>query len=1035
MSIPSESKPACASCGAEIPPDAPHGCCLKCLFVLGTAEQAGASQPLDQNLQPMPLGSLGDYELLEEIARGGMGIVYKARQKSLGRVVAVKMLLFGHRSGKDMAQRLRAEATAAASLQHPNIVAIHEVNEWDGQPFLVMDFIAGQNLNKLNAECEVRNGEWLRRAARYVKIVAEAIHYAHERGILHRDLKPSNVLIDGNDEPRVTDFGLARRLEGDSGLTMTGQVLGSPNYMPPEQATARRGKVDRRSDVYSLGAMLYHLLTGRPPFGGEALTDTLDQVLNSQPMSPRLLNPSVPRDLETICLKCLDKQPDKRYAIAQQLAEELDRFLQGEPIQARPVSAPERFWRWCQRKPATAASLATIALLLLIVLIGSPIALLRINRERKQAEHLLYFSNINFAQSAWEQNNIGLMRQLLDEIQSSPNRGFEWFYWQRQLHLATITLPTQTSDWAVSLSPDGLRLASAGRDPKVTLWDTTPGREPRELRTLAGHTGEVHSVAFSFDGKWVISGGADHTARIWETATGREIRKLVGHTREVVSLGFSRDGRRVLTGGGDNIVSVWDRESGEVLIKVAGDVCAFSPNEKQIVTGLSMAGENTAILWDATDGRELIRCDKRHTNDILCVAFAPDGSRVATGSGDRTARVWDASTGRELFSLGPHGHNVQAIAFSPNGQRIATASLDQIVRIWDANTGQPLFTLKGHAGGVEALAFFPDGRILTSGQDATIRIWDADGPRETLKLGGQDPGVWIWGIAFSPNGKRIVTGNSRSRGKVWDANTGQILKEIPAVSVVFSKDGRRFVTDHFDKTGWYAEIFDAESCRSLKKFPLQKEEDECVAFSPDGQRIATASQDKTARVWEVSTGNELLRITNHTDEVRGVVFSPDGQRILTASMDGTARIWDLASGKQLHCFPKHGLGLYSCAFSADGRRVVTGSADGTILLWEASTGRVIHTLKHSSTVGSLVFSPDGKRILSSAEDGTARLWDTASGRELLELKGHNGKIFRAVFSPDGRRIATGGNDGMAQIWESATEEQVAAWASEERKAK
>src|SRR5262249_26680352 len=273
-----------------------------------------------------------------------------------------------------------------------------------------------------------------------------------------------------------------------------------------------------------------------------ALTDTLDQVLNSQPIFPRLLNPSVPRDLETICLKCLEKQPDKRYATAQQLAEELNHFLQGEPIQARPVSAPERFWRWCQRKPATAASLATIALLLLIVLIGSPIALIRINRERKQAEHLLYFSNINFAQSAWEQNNVGLMRQLLDQIQSSPDRGFEWFYWQRQLHLAAITLRTETSDWAVSVSSDGLRLASAGRDPKVTLWDTTTGREPRELRTFAGHTGEVYSVAFSFDGKWIASGGADNTARIWEITTGREIRKLVRNTRGVVSLGFSRDG-------------------------------------------------------------------------------------------------------------------------------------------------------------------------------------------------------------------------------------------------------------------------------------------------------------------------------------------------------------------------------------------------------------------------------------------------------------------------------------------------------------
>ena len=287
------SQPTCPSCGAEVPPDAPQGYCLKCLFALGTAEPDSlAVEPADKSEIRNPKSeigsrSFGDYDLLEEIARGGMGVVYKARQKSLGRIVAVKMLLFGEQSGKDLAQRFRAEAAAAASLQHPNIVAIHDVNAHGGQPFFVMDFIEGRSLAKLNSECEVRNAEWLHRAARYVRIVAEAIHYAHERGILHRDLKPSNVLIDPFDQPRVTDFGLAKRLHHDSELTLSGQVLGSPNYMPPEQAAAKRGLVGRRSDVYSLGAILYHLLTGRPPFVGETLTDTLQDVVNKEPISPR----------------------------------------------------------------------------------------------------------------------------------------------------------------------------------------------------------------------------------------------------------------------------------------------------------------------------------------------------------------------------------------------------------------------------------------------------------------------------------------------------------------------------------------------------------------------------------------------------------------------------------------------------------------------------------------------------------------------------------------------------------------------------
>ncbi len=427
------SKPTCPSCGAEVPPDAPQGYCLKCLFALGTAEPDSVatdstSQPSTLTAQPTPLRPFGDYELLEEIARGGMGIIYKARQKSLGRIVAVKVLLFGDHSSQQLAQRFRTEAAAAASLQHPNIVAIHEVNAHEGQPFFVMDFVEGQSLGKLNAECEVRNADWLRRAARYVKIVAEAIHYAHERGILHRDLKPSNVLIDPFDQPRVSDFGLAKRLHHDSELTLSGQVLGSPNYMPPEQAATKRGLVGRRSDVYSLGAILYHLLTGRPPFVGETLTDTLQDVVNKEPVSPRLLNPSVPPDLETLCLKCLEKEPARRYQTAQALAEDLDRFLRAEPIRARRIGPTARLWRWCRRKPVVATLGSATLLLLLAVAIGSPIAVWRINKERQRAEkgeltarsselvtrQKAYASDMNRAQQALAQNNLDSTLELLN---------------------------------------------------------------------------------------------------------------------------------------------------------------------------------------------------------------------------------------------------------------------------------------------------------------------------------------------------------------------------------------------------------------------------------------------------------------------------------------------------------------------------------------------------------------------------------------------------------------------------------------------
>lgn len=412
----------CSECAAELPVNAPEGLCPRCLAGMGldvvlTSQTCFSPELEEHRTGPLALPSevpaktnryeessanrrenqaprgaqtkrsgleihntrlrhFGDYELLEEIDRGGMGVIYRARQLSLNRIVAVKMLLFGKFSSDEYIKRFRAEAEAAAGLQHPNIVAIHEIGEHEGQHYFSMDYVEGADL------AEVAREGFLpaERAARYLKVIAEAIHYAHQRGVLHRDLKPSNVLIDELDQPRITDFGLAKQLKGDSELTATGHVLGSPSFMPPEQADARRGSIGPHSDVYSLGALFYHLLTGRPPFVAATIEEALRQLLEQDPVPPRLLNGSVPRDLETICLKCLNKEPARRYPSALALAQDLERWLRGEAILARPAGVLGKIWRWSRRQPALAGLTVAVGSLAVMVVIGS---MAMVARERR----------------------------------------------------------------------------------------------------------------------------------------------------------------------------------------------------------------------------------------------------------------------------------------------------------------------------------------------------------------------------------------------------------------------------------------------------------------------------------------------------------------------------------------------------------------------------------------------------------------------------------------------------------------------------
>jgi WD40 repeat protein/serine/threonine protein kinase len=993
------------------------------------------SAPRDQDsaaLWEPRLRCLGDYELLEEIARGGTGVVYKARQVSLDRLVAIKTLLQGAFSGKDSIQRFRVEALAAASLRHPNIVAVHEIGVHEHEHYLVLDYIPGPTLSRLCA------GQPLapRRAAGYVRKIAEAVHFAHEHGVLHRDLKPSNVLIDQEDQPHVTDFGLAKRQDKDSDLTLTGQVLGTPGYMAPEQARGKCGQVERYTDVYSLGAILFHLLTGRPPFVAENIADTLKMVLEQDPIAPGTLVMGVPRDLDTICLKCLRKEPGKRYGTAQELAEELGRFLNQEPIHARRTTRVEKLWRWCRRRPALAGLAATTAALTLAVVVGSPIAVYRIDKARAQSQKNLYFAKINLVERGWQQNNVHRMRQLLSETASYPGRGFEWYYWQLQAHLELKTLRGHTASvMCVAYSPDGQRVLTASEDHTAKVWDANSAKE---LITLTGHRGAVISAAFSPDGERIVTGSEDHTAKVWDSRSGKEILTLWGHQRSVVRVAFSPDGKSIVTGSHNAMV--WDASSGKKLRTLRhneGSVqaVAFSPDGRKIVTG---SGDKTAKVWEAASGRELHTL-AGHGAPVLSVAFSGDGERVVTGSEDGTARVWDAVSCRQLFVIEQKHDTIDSVGFSPDSQRIVTVGGgdETTARFWDATTGKPLFTLNGEPSEVTSFAFSPDGQhiITASGYEShTAKIWNPEGGRESLTLSTHRDK--IQSIAFAPDGQRIITGSFDKTAKVWDLPSGNELTLAghtdAVICAAISPDGQRIVTGSADRT---AKIWDAINGKTILTLSDFYTKITSVAFCPDGRRIATSCDDGRTTVWDVFSGRKLVSLQVRGTGIMPLAFSPDGQLIIVGYAEGTLEISDAFSGKELRTFKAHDRWIVSVAFSPDGKRFVTGAGDRTAKVWDTATTNLLLKLEGQGyQVWGVAYSPDGRRIASGGEDGTVKIWEAASGEELLSFKGHTDSIRSIAFSPDGTRLATASWDHTAKVWLTASKQQVNDWDQEEKAA-
>ena len=1071
-----------------------------------------------QNRGPVPdpvagLGCLGDYKLLREVGRGGMGVVYEAHQISLKRRVALKVLPFASALDSRRLQRFQIEAQAAAALHHKNIVPVFTVSTEAGVPFYAMQFIDGRSLAEVIRELRrldgleparsatvcaltrslvagqfaptpesdgsvdrdpsvdetttstpsgplpvpvasrARGRGFIRTVAAFGIQASEALEHAHRRGIVHRDIKPSNLLVDPDGHLWVTDFGLAR-IPGETNLTITGDVMGTPRYMSPEQTLGKGILLDGRTDVYSLGATLYELLTLRPPFPGDDRQEVLRQIAQEEPRPPSRLNSAIPAPLETIVLKAMAKERARRYASAAALRDDLQRFLDNRPILARRTSPAERFRRWCRRNPLVAGLTGGIMLLLVFgTLVSSYFALragqkasesqanarrafqetLRANNaarnarveaeraageaerateEKRRADYRLYLSEMSLGQQAWQEGLTELARQHLDAhvpkgAGDTDPRGFEWYYLERLCRLELRTFRGYlASVRAVAFSPGRRLIATAGNDGAVRLWDVAGGRE---VRCLQGHTNRAKSVAFSPDGRRIASAGEDGTVRLWDIAGGTEVLVFRHHLDQVYGVAFSPDGLRIASSSEDGTVRLWNAATGETLLTLRGH--ADEVRNREFRQGRSQHRDGLGRV---------------HSDRAGGVVFSPDGRQVAVAAWNGSVKVWDSATGAEVLTLRGHTQEVHGVAWSPTGGQVASASRDGTVKLWDIHTGREVLTLKGHSGAVWEAAWSPDGRAVGSASaDRTVKIWDAVMGQELLSLRGHAAGVRS--VAFSADGRCLASASDDGTAKLWDTTLDQqgltVRGHLAGVlSVVFSPDGRHVASAGEDRT---VRLWEVTTGREVQVFRGHTAPVEGVAISPDGRRIASASWDRTVRQWELNTGRELSTSGGHSPWLRGVAFSPDGLRIAAVQDDLSVSLQHAGTAREITNLRGHSQEVSGVAISRDGRLVAAAGSSGSVKLWDTATGQEILTLRgRAGGANGVAFSPDGHRIAAPLEDGTVVLWDITTRSEILTLRGHASSVNGVDWSPDGRRIASASGDGTVKLWDTSTGQEI-----------
>ena len=1030
----------CASCGSSV------------------RVHSDVAKKLSEKTPPPMPEQLGHFRIVRMLGEGGFGVVYLGEDLQLDlRPVAIKIPRHGFFATSEEEQRFFREARNVARLRHPNIAQVYDISEDRNTPFIVSEFIDGMTLRELLGTGTLTHKE----SVKLMIQIAEAIEFAHRSKIIHRDLKTSNILVDHNHRAYVVDFGLSRRDDAEITMTVDGAIVGTVQYMSPEQAIGNQTAVGPCSDIYSLGVILYELLCKELPFHGSKRM-VIEQVINEEPRSLHRLNESVPRDLETITLKAMAKKPSQRYSSAQALADDLGRWLRGEPIQARPISNIVRYWSWCRRHPVTASLSAMIAVLLLLTAAISmgwafeqnrlTLVAKKSQRESEDRRYELLMQNGTNALEGNDLVNASLwFADALTTRESQANR--------TRLGMIQDRIPKLTQLWAtgfpvdaVRFNQDGTRLAAVNFDGRIQVYNTL---NQKSVFDQTVHRFTQFTTSPTCDK--IAFCGAENHAQLWDVDRNRLIKNLA-HTDYVVSTDFHSSGQWLVTGSFDSFARVWNTSDGMLKaerqfegLQVNQVVCVPQSNLVVVVANPTGQTGGKIQVWDFENDK-IVASGMNHDAHIQAIDFAENGTRICSASRDGQIRIWDLATGKAVGGGLKLPFAPREVLFGGSAEEVVSISHDFDIQIWSLTTGQRLgsqirglshyesadqdrsnrlLVLGGGDGSVNiywrktgkhacsllrnsesatATGFHPDGRRLAvAGRNGVLQIWDLAGAAPTSHV-FQHQGT-VRNALFSPDGNRCLSVGSDGKGYIWNTDTGQqmgaVLEHAEGISeCAISSDGKLVATAGVDKL---AKLWDGYSGNQLGGNLIHESAVLTLAFSPDGQRLVAGCIDGSVTSWNIPTPSNPnpsttpVFVGKHEDRVMSIAYSLQGDAIASASLDGTVRYWDAVTGQQKYGPFAHPHSALFCTFMPDGEHVLSTGTNGWVYIWNLTSGQAVHRLECAGEVLSATVQEAGRQIWTNESKGRTRSWRLRDGVMQNEFEVHHPSIESVSFCDVNRK--------------------------------